>query len=129
VVARVCNVVTRHTLLNQAEVVLNVPGHDSRLPSFGSRMADTVARDLELEQVRVKSRDEFRPASKNLTTAQKAELIPGRFYTECSTQGRTALIVDDIFHAENSMGETARVAISAGATVVYGVCAVRIMRR
>jgi Phosphoribosyl transferase domain len=129
VVARVCDVVIRHTLLNQAELVLNVPGHDSTKVSFGSRMAATVASDLKLEQVPVKSHDKFRPASKNMTAAQQAEIIPGRFYIERSIRGRTALIVDDIFHTGTSMGETARAAISAGASVVYGVCAVRTMKK
>ncbi len=129
VVARVCDVVTRHPLLNQANLVLNVPGHDSSRVSFGSRMADTVAIYLGLEKAHVKSRDEFRPASKNMTAAQQAELVSGRFYMERSVRGYTALIVDDVFRSGSSMGETARTAISAGVSVVYGVCAVRTMRR
>ncbi|MGH8601967.1 MAG: hypothetical protein ACREXR_04070 [Gammaproteobacteria bacterium] len=128
-VARVCDVVTRHTLLNQAEVVLDVPGHDSSQVSFGSRMAVTVARDLKLERVKVKSRDEFRTPSKNMTAPQQAELVSGRFYLECAIRGRVALIVDDVFRSGASMGETARTAISAGASAVYGVCAVRTRRR
>jgi hypothetical protein len=129
VVARLCDVVTRHPLLNQANLVLNVPGHDSSRVSFGSRMADTVAIYLGLEKARVKSRDEFRPASKNMTPKQQAELVSGRFYMERAVRGYTALIVDDVFRSGSSMGETARTAISAGASVVYGVCAVRTMRR
>lgn len=129
VVARVCDVVTRHTLLNQAEVVLNVPGHDSSRVSFGSRMASTVANYLKLELVHVKSRDEFRTPSKNMTAAQQAEVISGRFYVECAVQERAVLIVDDVFHSGTSMGETALTAISAGASVVYGVCAVRTIRK
>ncbi len=128
-VTRVCNVVTRHTLLNQVEVVLDVPGHDSSQVSFGSRMAATVAKNLKLERVKVKSRDEFRPPSKSITATQGAELVSGRFYVECSIRGRTALIVDDVFHSGASMREVARAAISAGASTVYGVCAVRTMRR
>ncbi len=128
-VSRVCDVVTRHTLLSQVEVVLDVPGHDSSQVSFGSRMADTVARNLKLERVKVKSRDEFRAPSKNMTATQQAELVSGRFYVECSIRGCAALIVDDVFRSGASMGETARTAISAGASTVYGVCAVRTMRR
>lgn len=128
-VARVCDVVTQHTLLNQAEVVLDVPGHDSSQVSFGSRMADTVARDLELDRVKVKSRDEFRAPSKNTTAAQQAELVSGRFCMERSIRGCAALIVDDVFRSGTSMGEAARTAINSGASVVYGVCAVRTMRR
>ncbi|MGH4010305.1 MAG: hypothetical protein ACRDTH_19460 [Pseudonocardiaceae bacterium] len=128
-VARVCGVVTRHILLSQVEVVLDVPGHDSSQVSFGSRMAATVARNLKLERAKVKSRDEFRAPSKNMTATQQAEVVSGRFYMECSIRGRKALIVDDVFRSGASMGETARTAISAGASAVYGVCAVRTMRR
>lgn len=128
-VARVCDVVTRHTLLRQVDVVLDVPGHDASQVSFGSRMATTVARDLKLERVKVESRDEFRTPSKNTTATQQAELVSGRFYVERSIRGCAALIVDDVFRSGASMGETARTAISAGASAVYGVCAVRTMRR
>lgn len=124
-----CGVVTRHTLLNQVEVVLDVPGHDSSQVSFGSRMAATVARDLKLERAKVKSRDEFRTPSKNMTATQQAELISGRFYMERSIQGCAALIVDDVFRSGASMGEAARTALNAGASAVYGICAVRTMRR
>jgi hypothetical protein len=128
-VARVCDVVTRHTLLRQVDVVLDVPGHDASQVSFGSRMATTVARDLKLERVKVKSRDEFRTLSKNTTATQQAELVSGRFYMGRPIRGCVALIVDDVFRSGASMGETARTAISAGAFAVYGVCAVRTMRR
>lgn len=128
-VARVCDVVTRHALLSRAELVLDVPGHDASQVSFGSRMATTVARDLKLERVKVRSRDEFRTPSKNTTATQQAELVSGRFYMERSIRGCVALIVDDVFRSGASMGEVARTAISAGASTVYGVCAVRTMRR
>jgi len=92
-------------------------------------MAATVARDLSKQRVRVKSRDEFRAPSKNLDAAQRADVISNRFYVETTIEGSIALVVDDVFRSGDSMNETARAALEAGASTVYGICSVRTMRR
>lgn len=125
----VCDVVTRHPLMQGVDVILDVPGHDASQVSFGSRMAATVARDLNKQRVRVRSRDEFRTPSKNLDPVQRADVISNRFYVESAIEGGIALVVDDVFRSGDSMNETARAALEAGASAVYGICAVRTMRR
>ncbi len=128
-VGRVCGVIDKHFLLRRAEIVLNVPGHDSKRVSFGSRMAATVAKNFNLPLARVRARDQFRPEAKDLHPSQRAELLSGQFYVETSLEGKKALIVDDVFRSGESMNEGARAALEAGAVRVYGICAVRTMRK
>jgi predicted amidophosphoribosyltransferase len=122
-------VIQGHPLLRKADVVLDVPGHDTERVSFGSRMAATVARDFGTPKIRVKARDKFRAEVKSVDPSQRAEVLAGQFSVTNALQGHTALIVDDVFHSGASMGEAARAARAAGANRVLGICAVRTRRR
>lgn len=122
-------VIQAHPLLRKADIVLDVPGHDTERVSFGSRMAATVTRDFGIPRVRVNARDKFRPEAKSLDRAQRARILAGQFSIVDDLQGQTALIVDDTFHSGASMGETARAARVAGANRVFGICAARTRRR
>lgn len=126
---KVSAVIQGHPLLRKADVVLDVPGHDTERVSFGSRMAATVARDFEIPKIRVKTRDKFRAEAKSLDPSQRAAVLAGQFSIANDLQGQTALIVDDVFHSGASMGEAARAARAAGANRVFGICAVRNRRR
>lgn len=126
---RLCAAVGLHPLLSQADVVLDVPGHDAKQVAFGSRAAATVARDTSKPVVRVSARNEFRPEAKSLTREQRSEAIRDQFYIQTPLYGRSTLIVDDVFRSGDSMREVARAARAVGASEVYGICAVRTMRR
>lgn len=126
---KVSAVIQGHPLLRKADVILDVPGHDTERVSFGSRMAATVGRDFEIPRIRVKARDKFRAEAKSLDRSQRAEVLAGQFSIAHDLQGQTALVVDDVFHSGASMGETARAARDAGANQVLGICAVRTRRR
>lgn len=126
---KVSDVIRGHPLLRKADFILDVPGHDTERVSFGSRMADTVGYDFEIPRVRVKARDKFRAETKSLDPSQRAEVLAGQFSIAHDLRGRTALIVDDVFHSGANMGETARAARDAGANRVLGICAVRNLRR
>ncbi|MGH3564812.1 MAG: hypothetical protein ACRDRH_02005 [Pseudonocardia sp.] len=128
VVGRMCRAIVSHPGLRAADVVLNVPGHDSSQVSFGGRMAATVARDTRKPHVRVRAKDSFRPSAKSAEPEQRAEAVRGQFSVSQSLDGMTALIADDIFRSGESMREVARAAAAAGANIVYGICAVRTMR-
>lgn len=122
-------VIREHPVLRKADVVLDVPGHDTQRVSFGSRMAATVARDFQMPKIRVKSRDKFRAEAKSLDLPERAKVLTGQFSITNNLENQTALIVDDVFHSGASMGETARAARDAGARSVLGICAVRTRRR
>ncbi|MGH3771531.1 MAG: ComF family protein [Pseudonocardiaceae bacterium] len=127
--SKVSDAIRGHPLLRKADIILDVPGHDTERVSFGSRMADAVGRDFEIPRIRVKARDKFRAEAKSLDRSQRAKVLAGQFSVSHDLQGRTVLIVDDVFHSGASMGETARAARDAGANRVLGICAVRNLRR
>lgn len=124
-----CEAVWRHPQLEQTAVILDVPGHDSRRLSFGSRLAATVARDTAKRFIKVSARDVYRAEAKSLTFEQRRELIRGQFSVREYLGSVDVLIVDDVFRSGLSMSEVARAAREAGARSVYGLTAVRTMRK
>jgi len=124
-----CEAVRAHPHLLRATIVLDVPGHDSRQVSFGSRLAATVARDTDKRFIRVAARDEFRAEAKAMNSAQQAESLRNQFEVREFLAGSHVLIVDDVFRSGASMRELARAAKAAGAASIYGLAAVRTMRR
>jgi hypothetical protein len=63
---RLLRVVARHPTLADSDVVVAVPGHDRARPSFGERLAASVARGLHVPLIKVATRREFRPPAKDL---------------------------------------------------------------
>lgn len=127
--ALACEAVQAHAHLLHTAVVLDVPGHDSKQLSFGSRLAATVARDTSKRFVKVAARNEFRAEAKALDAAQRIESLRNQFEVRESLIDTSVLIVDDVFRSGESMREVARAARAAGARSVYGLAAVRTMRR
>ena len=126
---RICYVISRHPALNDAEVILNVPGHDWRILSFGPRIAATVAKYRRMPGLRVTAKSKFRPEAKSLSQGQSAALLEGQFIVPPEIRGRSALIVDDVFRSGGSMVAVARAAREAGAREIFGICPARTMRR
>lgn len=124
-----CEAVLAHANMMCAAVVLDVPGHDSKQVSFGSRLAATVARDTSKLFVKVAARSKFRAETKAMNAAQQAESLRDQFEVRESLVGASVLIVDDVFRSGASMEEVARAARVAGALSVYGLAAVRTMRK
>lgn len=126
---RICYAIGRHSALNNAEVILNVPGHDWKILSFGPRIAATVAKYRRMPNLRVTARSKFRPEAKSLSRGQSATLLDDEFIVPPEIQGRSALIVDDVFRSGGSMMAVARAAHEAGAREIFGICPTRTMRR
>jgi hypothetical protein len=126
---RICNAISRHAALNSAEVILNVPGHDRNVVSFGPRLAATVARYRKMRALRVTAKSEFRPEAKSLSPMERAMFLDDEFIVPLEIRGRSALIVDDVFRSGGSMAAVAKAAREAGAREVFGICPTRTMRR
>jgi predicted amidophosphoribosyltransferase len=126
---RICNTISRHATLNGAEVILNVPGHDRKVVSFGPRLASTVAKYRRIPNLRVTARSEFRPEAKSLSRMERAVFFGDEFIVPPEIRGRSALIVDDVFRSGGSMAAAAKAAYEAGAREVFGICPTRTMRR
>ena len=125
---RLCDAIGRHPLLRGVSTILDIPGHDSRRVSFGSRLAATVAGRMGITMSRVGTRSEFRPESKNLGGAQQS-MLEGEFIVAEVVQGQSVLIVDDVIRSGTSMAAVGEAARASGARQVLGICAVRTMRR
>ena len=126
---RICNVISRHAAINSAEVILNVPGHDRNVVSFGPRLAATVAKYLKRPSLRVTAKSEFRPEAKSLSPMERAMFFADEFSVPAEIRGRSALIVDDVFRSGGSMAAVAKAAREAGAREIFGICPTRTMRR
>ena len=74
---RICYAISRHPALNSAEVILNVPGHDRNVVSFGPRIAATVAKYKRMPDLRVTARSKFRPEAKSLSRGQSRDAAAG----------------------------------------------------
>lgn len=125
----ICTTIERHRLLTQVTMILDVPGHDSARVSFGSRMAATIARNRGIPMVKVATKSAFRAEAKNLEESRRLDLLRDQFTVPQSLDGQRVLIADDVFRSGTSMGAVASAARNAGAGRVYGICAVRTMRR
>jgi hypothetical protein len=126
---RICYVISRHPVLNYAEVILNVPGHDWKILSFGPRIAATVAKYRRMPGLRVTAKSEFRPEAKSLSQGESAALLEDQFIVPSEIRGLSALIVDDVFRSGGSMVAVARAAHEAGAREIFGICPARTMKR
>lgn len=115
----------RHSALDRATVVLDVPGHDSERLSFGSRLAATVANATGKTMVKVRSKSKFRPEAKNLIAPERAEIFRDEFFITDDIRGRRIVIIDDVYKSGTSMGAVADAARDAGALTVVGFAAVR----
>lgn len=124
-----CEAIDRDVLLQLADVVLDVPGHDSTRVSFGPRLAETVASWRGIPMVRVDSTSPFRTEAKNLDTTQRASMLAGQFNVPPTACGKSALIIDDVFQSGSSMAAVATAARASGVVAVQGLCCVRTMRR
>jgi hypothetical protein len=126
---RICNAISRRAVLNSAEVILNVPGHDRNVVSFGPRLAATVAKYMKIPALRVSAKSEFRPEAKSLSPMERAMFLSDEFIVPLEIRGRSALIVDDVFRSGGSMAAVGKAAHEAGAREIFGICPARTMRR
>jgi len=120
-------VVTRHPTLATAEIIVVVPGHDRTLLSFGERLAATVATRRGLVEIRVESRQEFRPQAKSRGSSSTHDL-DGEFSIEQTLSGSHALIIDDVFRTGSTLRAVARAARAAGAGRISGLVCARTLR-
>lgn len=121
--------IRRHPVLRDVDQVLVVPGHDAKRVSFGARVAATISRDLPVALSHCTSTEEFRPEAKAVPLEQRRSMIAGKFRCDSQLSGQSVLIVDDVFSSGATMSEVGRAAHSAGASRVFGLAAVRTMRR
>jgi predicted amidophosphoribosyltransferase len=105
-----------------------VPGHDSKILSFGARLAAAVASALGKPLVPCSSLTDFRPPAKGMDPDDRASMVRNKFACNEHVGGQSLLIVDDVYSSGSTADEAARALHAAGATQVASLCAVRTMK-
>jgi adenine/guanine phosphoribosyltransferase-like PRPP-binding protein len=128
VVGEVTEFIVAHPLLRRIEAIAAVPGHDGKVLSFGSRLAESVARRRGVQFVRCRCEKEFRTPAKQLDLNQRAAALAGLFHSPSEVSGKRVLIIDDVYSSGATAHETARALRAAGAVRVVSLAAVRTLR-
>lgn len=128
-VERLAGAIMRHPLLRDISAIAAAPGHDSKIVSFGARLADAVARTLgKSPLVRCTALTTFRTPAKSRPPADRAAMLHNQFACDENLRGQSLLIIDDVYSSGSTANETARALRAAGAERVACLCAVRTLR-
>jgi adenine/guanine phosphoribosyltransferase-like PRPP-binding protein len=128
VVGEMVEFVAQHPLLREIDAIASVPGHDTRVLSFGSSLAYAVARDRHTRFVRCGSIQQIRAPAKYMQLTDRADALRGQFTCPDDVSGQRVLIIDDLYSSGSTAQETARVLRAAGAVSVASLAAVRTMQ-
>jgi predicted amidophosphoribosyltransferase len=127
-VGQLVPVIRQHPLLCDIAAIVSVPGHDSKIVSFGARLAEAVAKAVGKPAVRCSAVEAFRPSVKTMAPADRATKMHNQFVCGEDVGGLSLLIIDDVYGSGSTAAETARAVRAAGAARVSSLCAVRTMK-
>ncbi|OLZ57227.1 hypothetical protein BS329_00630 [Amycolatopsis coloradensis] len=122
------DVVVRHEWFNEATRILPVPGHARDKPSVSVMIGTLLSQELGIPLTTVESRSEGRKPAKKMTDRERAALLH-EFRIDEDLEGRTVLVLDDIYHTGYTMAGVAYEAKRSGAKMVLGLAAARNIRR
>jgi len=118
------DVINAHPLLANAPILATVPGHKADGKSFGETVAKLVAKKTGKKLVLTESIGGPRPQAKE----ESGRELENAFKFPAPVTGE-AIILDDVYRTGTSLRAAALAARQAGAHRVYGLTAVRTMRR
>lgn len=127
-VAQLCHLIDRHPLLTNFDSIASVPGHDSKVLSFGTRLAAAVGQQLQRPLIVCEDQTGFRPPIKAVEPGERASLLNNRFICRSTLPPQSVLVIDDIYGTGTTVAETSRALRRAGAVQVASLCPVRTMR-
>jgi hypothetical protein len=126
---RLAEVVRRHPLIAQADVMVSVPGSDTTVWRPSELIARRTAQILEIPFVRTRARHQRRPEAKAAVDGDARFDLRAEFEIDLEPSQRTVLIVDDVVKSGDTMAAVAMAARRAGATTVYGLACARTRRK
>ncbi|MFI9453846.1 phosphoribosyltransferase [Amycolatopsis sp. NPDC052450] len=122
------DVVVRHEWFNEATRILPVPGHTRKKRWVSVMLGTLLSQELGIRLTTVESKSGDRKPTKNMTLEERKALLHD-FRIEEDLEGRTVLVLDDIYHTGYTMAGVANAAKRAGAATVLGLAAARNLRR
>lgn len=125
--AELSDVIRRHPTYNAADAIVLVPGSTPR--RFGERLASAVSKNTGKPLLRTNAVHAERLEAKNAEIAGSADLASEFTIEGGDVEGRSIVIVDDVYKTGRTMRAVAKVARAAGATEVYGLVGARTMRK
>jgi len=121
------DVVVRHEWFNEATHILPVPGHTRAKRSVSGILGTLLSHELGISLTTVEAKSEDRKPAKNMTPEERKALLH-EFVVKEDLEGRTVLVLDDVYHTGCTMAGVANAAKRAGATTVLGLAAARNLR-
>ncbi len=125
--ARLAEVIRRHPSFSRVDVVAPMPPRPSKafhLPVEMARvMGATLGRPVGLNLTKAEH-----PKLRTLPMQQKVSALAGAFSLEDAVDGKSVLIVDDLYQSGASAWSLARFLKSRGASRVYGLACVKSWR-
>ncbi|MDT8914260.1 phosphoribosyltransferase [Amycolatopsis sp. PS_44_ISF1] len=123
---RMIDAIRRHPWYQTATRIVAAPGHT---PEAGTstRLAEALSSHFDKPLVEVRTRHQYRPATKDMSPHERGSLT-GEFRIFEDLTDRTVLIIDDIYHTGSTLTGLARAAKRVGAKTVLGLVAARNVR-
>jgi predicted amidophosphoribosyltransferase len=119
--------IVRHEWFNEATRILAVPGHAQDKPSVSVMVGTLLAHELGIDLTTVTGRRPYRKPAKLMSPRERVALL-NEFRVNENLQGRTVLVLDDVYHTGYTMAGVANAARQAGAATVLGLAAARNLR-
>jgi predicted amidophosphoribosyltransferase len=126
--AAICSGVgSTHTVsgwFNEATRILPVPGHTRDKPSVSVMIGALLSRELGIPLTDIEAKSAYRKPAKDMKLHERRALLH-EFRIDEDLEGRTVLVLDDVYHTGWTMAGVAHAAEQAGATTVLGLAAAR----
>ena len=121
---KMLEVIELHPLLNRTEYVATVPGHNADGNSFGEALAQVIAGRTGKTVMQTTC-----PSGPRAQQKEGLAPSPDGLFEMPQTLWGEVLIIDDVYKSGATMNAVALAAREAGADNVYGLAAVRTMRK
>lgn len=125
--ARLVEVVRLHPTFSRAELVMPMPPRPSKNFHLPVRLAEGISAELGLPICPKLTKAEH-PKLRLLPLSQKLQVLEGAFSLEGAVEGKSILIVDDLYQSGSSAWSLAKFLKSQGAKQVYAITCVKSWR-
>lgn len=124
---RLANAISRHPTLARADIITAMPPRPSKDFHLASELVRETASILKRDVGLALTKDEI-PKLRHLPIDQKLKALNGAFHLDESVEGKTVLIIDDLYQSGTSAWSLAKFLKENGAREVYCLACVKSWR-